>query len=38
MYFEIVDWATSKPSLSSSPWIRYLRKSFLGSLAPYYGG
>src|SRR5262245_64043648 len=22
MYFETVDWATSKPSISSSPWIR----------------
>ena len=22
MYFETVDWATSKPSIKSSPWIR----------------
>ena len=22
IYFETVDWATSKPSISSSPWIR----------------
>src|SRR5262249_38495736 len=22
MYFETVDWATSKPSISSSPWMR----------------
>src|SRR5262245_50389005 len=22
MYFETVDWATSKPSINSSPWIR----------------
>jgi len=22
MYFETVDWATSNPSISSSPWIR----------------
>jgi hypothetical protein len=22
MYFETVDWATSKPSIRSSPWIR----------------
>jgi hypothetical protein len=22
MYFDTVDWATSKPSINSSPWIR----------------
>jgi phosphoglycerate dehydrogenase-like enzyme len=25
MYFETVDWATSKPSLRSSPWIAKLK-------------